>query len=112
VLQVVPLSGAVCLDEVFFKEMACQVLGIVMVDPLTGLVLRLERCRVHPHIWRKAFATAFVDNGGDAERLRVFMGWSSTEMAVVYVDSSLKRLQETHQRVGDCFHVRESVSSQ
>jgi hypothetical protein len=44
VLQVVPLSGAVCLDEVFFKEMACQVLGIVIVDPLTGLILRLERC--------------------------------------------------------------------
>jgi hypothetical protein len=44
VLQVVPLSGAVCLDEVFFKEMACQVLGIVIVDPLTGLVVRLERC--------------------------------------------------------------------
>jgi len=43
-LQVVPLSGAVCLDEVFFKEMACQVLGIVIVDPLTGLVLHLERC--------------------------------------------------------------------
>ena len=39
-----PLSGAVCLDEVFFKEMACQVLGIVIVDPLTGLILRLERC--------------------------------------------------------------------
>jgi len=44
VLQVVPLSGAICLDEVFFKEMANQVLGIVIVDPLTGLVLRLERC--------------------------------------------------------------------
>jgi hypothetical protein len=44
VLQVVPLSGAICLDEVFFKELACQVLGIVIVDPLTGLVLRLERC--------------------------------------------------------------------
>jgi hypothetical protein len=44
VLQVVPLSGAVCLDEVFFKEMASQVLGIVIVDPLTGLILRLERC--------------------------------------------------------------------
>ena len=44
VLQVVPLSGAVCLDEVFFKEMADQVLGIVIVDPLTGLILCLERC--------------------------------------------------------------------
>lgn len=44
VLRVAPLSGAVCLDEVFFKEMADQVLGIVIVDPLTGLILRLERC--------------------------------------------------------------------
>ena len=44
VLKVVPLSGAICLDEVFFKELAHQVLGIVIVDPLTGLVLRLERC--------------------------------------------------------------------
>lgn len=44
VLQVVPLSGAVCLDEVFFKEMAGQVLGLVIVDPLSGLILRLERC--------------------------------------------------------------------
>jgi hypothetical protein len=44
VLQVVPLSGVVCLDEVFFKEMACQVLGIVIVDPLTGPILHLERC--------------------------------------------------------------------
>ena len=24
--------------------------------------------RVHPHIFRKAFATAFLDGGGDAER--------------------------------------------
>lgn len=44
VLQVVPLSGAVCLDEVFFKEMAHPVWGIVIVDPLTGLILRLDRC--------------------------------------------------------------------
>lgn len=28
----------------FSKEMACQVLGGVIVDPLTGLILRLERC--------------------------------------------------------------------
>lgn len=44
VLPVVPLSGAICLDEVFFKERAQHVLGIVIVDPLTGLVLRLDRC--------------------------------------------------------------------
>ena len=60
----------------------------------------LERCRVHPHIFRKAFATAFLDNGGDAERLRVLAGWSSMEMVRIYADSSLKRLQEAHHRAG------------
>jgi len=39
-----PLSGAICMDECFFKEMGRKVLGVVIVDPLSGLVLRLERC--------------------------------------------------------------------
>lgn len=43
-LKVMPLSGAICMDEVFFKEMALKVLGVVIVDPLTGLILHLERC--------------------------------------------------------------------
>jgi len=43
-LNVMPLSGAICIDEVFFKEMALKVLGVVIVDPLTGLILHLERC--------------------------------------------------------------------
>lgn len=43
-LQVIPLSGAVCIDECFFKEMGLKMLGIVIVDPLSGLILRLERC--------------------------------------------------------------------
>ncbi len=43
-LQVASLSGAICMDEVFFKELGRQILGVVIVDPLTGLVLRLERC--------------------------------------------------------------------
>ena len=43
-LKVLPLSGAICIDEVFFKEMALKVLGVVIVDPLTGLILHLERC--------------------------------------------------------------------
>jgi uncharacterized coiled-coil protein SlyX len=43
-LKVIPLSGAICIDEVFFKEMARKVLGVVIVDPLTGLILHLERC--------------------------------------------------------------------
>lgn len=43
-LQVIPLSGAVCIDECFFKEMGLKILGIVIVDPLSGLILSLERC--------------------------------------------------------------------
>ncbi len=60
----------------------------------------LERCRTHPHIFRKGFATMFLDNGGDTERLRVLAGWSSMEMVTVYTDSSLRRLQEAHRRAG------------
>ena len=43
-LQVVPLSGAICVDEVFFKEIGQQMLGVVIVDPVSGLILRLQRC--------------------------------------------------------------------
>jgi transposase len=44
-LEVVTLSGAICVDEVFFKEIGRQMLGVVIVDPLSGLILRLQRCR-------------------------------------------------------------------
>ena len=42
--EAVPLSGAISIDEVFFKEMASKILGVVIVDPLSGLILRFERC--------------------------------------------------------------------
>jgi hypothetical protein len=38
------LSGAISIDEVFFKELGRKMLGVVIVDPLSGLILRLERC--------------------------------------------------------------------
>lgn len=66
----------------------------------------LARARCHPHIFRKAFATAFLDNGGDAERLRVLAGWSSLEMVRVYADSSLRKLQEAHRRAGPVDRMR------
>jgi transposase len=44
-LEAISLSGAICVDEVFFKEVGCKMLGVVIVDPLSGLVLRLQRCR-------------------------------------------------------------------
>ncbi len=42
-LQVIPLSGAICIDEVFLKEAGQKIWGIVIVDPLSGLVLHFER---------------------------------------------------------------------
>lgn len=42
--EVIRLSGAISIDEVFLKELGRKILGVVIVDPLTGLILRLERC--------------------------------------------------------------------
>ena len=42
--EVITLSGAISIDEVFFKELGRKILGVVIVDPLSGLILRLERC--------------------------------------------------------------------
>lgn len=65
-----------------------------------GKCAGLDRCRVHPHIFRKAFVTEFLDNGGDSERLRVLAGWSSLAMLQVYADSRLDRLRAAHERAG------------
>jgi hypothetical protein len=43
-LKVVPLSGVISVDEVYLKELGSRVLGVVIVDPLSGLILRLSRC--------------------------------------------------------------------
>jgi uncharacterized coiled-coil protein SlyX len=43
-LAVVNLSGAICIDEVYLKELGKRIYGIVIVDPLTGVVLCLKRC--------------------------------------------------------------------
>jgi uncharacterized coiled-coil protein SlyX len=43
-MEVVTLSGAICIDEVYLKELGKRMYGIVIVDPLTGLILCLKRC--------------------------------------------------------------------
>lgn len=60
----------------------------------------IDTRRVHPHIFRKAFVTASLDNGMDAERVRVLAGWSSLEMLKIYTESDLTRLIEAHRRAG------------
>ncbi len=43
-LKVVTLSGAICIDEVYLKELGRKIWGVVIVDPLTGIILRFDRC--------------------------------------------------------------------
>ena len=37
-------SGVICVDEIYLKELGTKIWGVVIVDPLSGLVLRLKRC--------------------------------------------------------------------
>ena len=60
----------------------------------------LERCRTHPHIFRKAFVTGALDNGMDPERVRVLAGWTTMAMMAFYTDSALGRLRAAHKRAG------------
>lgn len=55
--------------------------------------------RVHPHIFRKTFATNWLDNKGDPERLRVLMGWSAETLALmltIYIASKRTHLEIAH----------------
>jgi len=56
--------------------------------------------RLHPHLFRKSFATLWLDNGGDIERLRVIAGWRSLDMIPVYVCSAIQQLEQAHRRAG------------
>lgn len=43
-VQAVSLSGVICIDEVYLKELGSKIWGVVIVDPLSGLILCLKRC--------------------------------------------------------------------
>ena len=44
-----PFSGAIAIDEVFLREWGKRIYGVVVVDPITGLIMRLERIRERSH---------------------------------------------------------------
>lgn len=59
--------------------------------------------RVHPHIFRRTFATLWFDNDGDPERLRVLAGWSSATLALMlktYIGSDREQLAAAHVKAG------------
>ena len=47
--RVMPWSGAIAIDEVFLREWGKRIYGVVVVDPITGLIVRLERVRERSH---------------------------------------------------------------
>lgn len=44
----------------------------------------IEPEKVHPHAFRKIFATWWIQNGGDEQRLMTLGGWSGPEMLRIY----------------------------
>jgi hypothetical protein len=47
--EAMPLSGAIAIDEVFLREWGKRIYGVVVVDPITGLIWRLDRVRSRSH---------------------------------------------------------------
>ena len=47
--RVLPFSGAIAIDEVFLREWGKRLYGVVVVDPITGLILRLGRAGDRGH---------------------------------------------------------------
>lgn len=61
----------------------------------------LDPARVHPHLLRKMFASWWIENGGDEQRLMSIAGWSGPEMLRIYVRlGSRQKLQDAHRQFG------------
>lgn len=107
-LEAMSLSGAISVDEVFFKELGHKMLGVVIVDPLSGLILRLQRCseRSKDAIGEvlKAFAEA-----GFKERIKLCL----TDMYTGYLEPVKTYLPKAvHQFCWfhiNCFHIGATV---
>jgi site-specific recombinase XerD len=57
--------------------------------------------RVHPHLFRKTFATWWIRNGGDLDRLKTLGGWKTDEALQVYILlGKYEDLKEAHQEFG------------
>lgn len=57
--------------------------------------------KCHPHAFRKLFASWWIQNGGDEQRLMALGGWSGPEMLRIYVClGSREHLQDAHARYG------------
>jgi hypothetical protein len=107
-LKVVALSGAICMDEVFLKESGRKMLGVVMVDPASGLILRLQRCSDRSKDTIGWVLQQFAEAGFE-ERIKLCL----TDMYTGYLEPVKTYLpQAVHQFCWfhiNCFHIGASV---
>jgi len=107
-LEVVSLSGVICVDEVYLKELGSRVLGVVIVDPLSGLILRLSRCTERSQDAIGAVLKQFAE-AGFKERIKLCL----TDMYDGYVKPVQTYLpQAVHQFCWfhiNCFHLGATV---
>jgi transposase len=103
-LEVISLSGAICVDEVFFKEIGLRMLGVVIVDPLSGLILRLQRCSERSKDAISEVLQQFAD-AGFKERIKLCL----TDMYTGYLQPVKTHLPKAvHQFCWfhiNCFHI-------
>jgi len=107
-LQAVSLSGAISVDEVFFKELGRKMLGVVIVDPLSGLILRLQRCSERSKNAIGEVLKAFAE-AGFKERIKLCL----TDMYTGYLEPVKTYLPKAvHQFCWfhiNCFHIGAAV---
>ena len=107
-LQAISLSGAISVDEVFFKELGHKMLGVVIVDPLSGLILRLQRCSERSKAAIGEVLKAFAETGFK-EQIKLCL----TDMYTGYLEPVKTYLPKAvHQFCWfhiNCFHIGSAV---
>jgi len=107
-LHAISLSGVISVDEVFFKELGSKMLGVVIVDPLSGLILRLQRCSERSKDAIGEVLKAFSD-AGFREQIKLCL----TDMYTGYLEPVKTYLPKAaHQFCWfhiNCFHIGAAV---
>jgi integrase len=76
-------------------------LGIYRAVRRRSEMAGLDTRRIHPHAFRKFFATHWLAGGGDETRLMKVGGWASPEMLKIYILLSKQQdLATAHQLFG------------
>lgn len=107
-LKVITLSGAISVDEIFLKELGSKIWGVVIVDPLSGLMLRLQRCRERSKDAIAEVLKSFAE-AGFKEKVKLcltdmYSGY--LEPVAVYLPNAVHQFCWFHI---NCFHIGATV---